>query len=1299
MNITSRLRSTAATFAGRLVYTSLLVLGLGIASQPAQAAGTSVTIDKGPLIVQASLPPNIMLMLDDSGSMAWDYMPDWGYLVDQTDDGVRNSANNGTYYNSAVSYTPPPKADGSSSYANSPGLTNAYADGFLDQTATDITRYKGQVNYFVTLSVASYTYAPTLTCSNGDSLVSTGTHAGQCAHSGWSGTTYYAPTQNCPNYSTDSLNSSGQCVSTKRNFFTYATGTPVKNGTYTQHYVGTTGTCATITSSTTKALCDDNTTTQQNVANWFSYYRTRILMAKSGLMTAFATIDPTYRVGFGSINNRNVTDIKATGNYTSAYNNTMATVQPFGSGASSTQKSNFWTWVNDITPNNSTPLRMALDSVGQYYQSGQPWQTDTTDSSSGELACRASYTILTTDGFWNEDDSLVTGIGDTDGVAGTKITGPNSQAYTYSPALPYADSGQLTNVYGPGTVNYSQSASSNTDCQNQYKAATGSTSGYQTSYYSSKRGTCKFSYTGSVVTSPAVTYSNTLADVAMKYWETDLRPSTDNEVPVNNEDPAFWQHMTTFTMGLGFTPLYSDQKTAIPMDQVFAWANGDSTKAISGFVWPLPTNANQGSINNIADLAHAAVNGHGGFYSASSPQAFASGLKDALKRASERVGTGASLAANSTQLQTGTVAYQANYWTAKWKGDLKALAINSTTGAISATATWTASNALPAAASRNIYTYTGSSYIAFKNDSSGSPPALSSSQLSALASSATAQADMVNYLRGDSSKDQKHGGSFRTRDTPIGDIISSQPVYVGAPTANQFINQTFTGSTAFAKYASDNASRTGLIYVAANDGMLHAFYASDVKKADGTITNAGGSEAFAYLPGAVLSSSVGITDLASPDYGGTVSHEYFNDGELTVADVYIGTAWKTVLVGTTGRGLAKAVYAFDVTDPANIKFLWERSSGDSNSDGNGKYIGQMTGKPVIAQTSDGTWSVLMGNGYNSTAGVAALLQFNLSDGTLSVHATTDTTGLAAPAVWIDPVNNGVSTMAYAGDLDGNLWSFTINKTSKDSSGNTVLTATPSSSGTKLFTAKDSGNKAQPITGGILAGKDSQTGNVWVFFGTGKYLTQSDLKDTSTQTWYGLIVSSTDSTNHPAIDSSKDRTALASRSITAETSASGNTLAARSITTTTDATSLTGKSGWYIDLLQPVAGGGTNAQGERMVTPNQFQGNLLLGTTRIPKATDLCNPSGTGWIMAIDPFTGTNPNMDFFDVNGDGSTNASDRVNGAPAAGVGFGSLPNNPIFVGGSMLVSFDNGTNSSIQTSGATSKTQRVSWRELINQ
>jgi type IV pilus assembly protein PilY1 len=1298
MNIISRLRRDSSGFLGRLMATSLAVCGLGIASTSTYATGTTVTIDQAPLIVQASLPPNITLMLDDSGSMAWDYMPDWGYLSDTSDDGVRNASVNGTYYNPTVTYSPPPKADGTF-YPASPSLTGAYKDGFSDTSAVDVTSYTGGNStyantfpYYTTVTIITLsTYAATgrtqYSCPSGYSGPDS---SNKCKKTSNPNIGTFIPATATLTYSCnagDVLNGT-QCTKTTtsyKNFFTYTTGSG-----NTQHYVGQTGDCASLTAAQ-QAVCDDSTATQQNVANWFSYYRTRILMAKSGLMNSFITINAKYRVGFGSIDggdsgNSNYLNLPTDRySYSDAYSggtNYIAQVKPFGDGSVSTdQKNAFWKWVKGAKASGGTPLRQALNAVGTYYTQDQPWSSMSSDPdpNASELACRQSYTILTTDGFWNESNSP--GVGDADGTSATAVTGPNGQSYTYTPVSPYSDSAVTTTA-----------GSYKASCPSQY-SLTQVGNVYQCTRFgkTNQAPTCPSGGSLSpdqskcltTTTGPNPTYSNTLADVAMKYWSTDLRTAS-NEVPTSTEDPAFWQHMTTFTLGLGFTPVYTDKVTPIPVSQVFAWANGDASQAISGFTWPKPAGD---SIYNIADLAHAAVNGHGGFYSATSPQSFSQGLKDALKRASERVGTGASLAANSTQLQTGTVAYQANYYTAKWKGDLKALAVDSTSGAISATAAWTASSALPTPANRVIYTYNPSGasastqYVVFNNGTS-SAPALSAAQLTALASSTAAQMNIVNYLRGDGSLEMKHlGGTYRTRDTPLGDIIDSQPVYAGAPSPNQFNTESFTGSGSFATYASNNASRAGRIYVAANDGMLHAFDASS------------GAETYAYLPGAVITH--GLSNLANPDYGtDTLPHAYFNDGELTIADAYIGSpvGWKTVLVGTTGRGLAKAVYALDITDPTSIKFLWERSAGDGLT--NSTYIGQMTGKPVIAQTADGSWSVLMGNGYNSAAGVAALLQFNLADGTLNVHATTDTTGLAAPGVWMDPAGNGVSTIAYAGDASGDVWSFAF----ADSSG----AATPNSAGTKLFTALDGSNKAQPITGGILVGKDPGTGNTWVFFGTGKYLTAADLADTSTQSWYGLIVQS--STSGLAVTSATTRSnGLVSRSITGQTAgnatASPPVLPARTITTAQNATDINGKSGWYIDLLAPTGTGGAAVnEGERMVTSNQFQGNLLLGTTRIPKATDACNPSGNGWIMAINPFSGTNPSQAFFDVNGDGKIDSSDLINGVPAAGVGFSSLPNNPIFVGSTMLTSFDNGTTGSLKTSNSTGNMTRVSWRELIN-
>ncbi|GAB3784017.1 pilus assembly protein [Dyella agri] len=1384
---------------GRLLVAAFGVWLVGaVYAPPVMAATTQVSVSQSPLSLQPTIPPNVVLMLDDSGSMNWDVMPDYSYLGatpgSPTASELTSSDVNGLYYNPNVTYSPPYKANGQLYPAAT--FTAAWVDGFhTGNGMVNLTNYDGSsdsssnstcyaANAFCPPSNIGYTasfnvtttgtpYAPTIcptgysiqsngqcveqpatpTCGYNYTFQTTGKNAGLCVKNTNSnktqsptcqyGYTYSSTTMQCMptpvlsqaalcNSSTDTYNANTNLCTPVQSqatysFFTYT----VKNsdGSFTSHYVGLAGTCAlAVPGGMVASNCDDSAATQQNVANWYSYYHTRILMAKSGLMVAFNQIDPSFRFGFGSIDGGNYSasmGVNGTDPFTTSlgggynYSTGIAQVAPFDTncvsspstctpGQSGTQRADFWSWVAGETAGGGTPLRQALDYVGQYYQTSQPWKTMSTDPGYGttnqpsNIACRQSYAILTTDGFWNDS-----------------FSSSNS-----SPPENGASNAPWPAVNGPNGLVWPTSTS-------------GSSPGVP--------------YSGGGVSSQA-----SLADVALYYWENDLMSSgmgasnIPNEVPTNAEDPAFWQHMTTFTMGLGFKPSgitgkASNGDTPPTISDIFSAANGKLT--LSNFSWPTPAS---NSINNLADLAHAGVNGHGGFYSATSPSTFINGLTDALNRASERVGTGASLAANSTQLTNGTVAYQATYYTAVWAGDLNALAINSSTGAIATTPTWSASTKLPAAANRTIVTYnpsgaSGSQFVAFQNNSStGAPPSLSTTELNALGSTATAQAAVVNYLRGDSSQEQSNGGNYRTRKTPLGDIVDSQPVYSGAPNTNEFGGQTFTGITntatsgdnsfqGFAGGTTDTSGnftasaasqREALVFVAGNDGMLHAFDASS------------GAETYAYLPGAVIvgdSNNYGanatidgtaLATLANTSYGtttGSTPHQFYNDGELTIADVFDGSKWRTVLVGTTGRGPAEAVYALDVTNPSSITPLWERSANDGKTNSN--YIGQMVGKPVIAKVQDGTtsdWQVLIGNGYNSASGQAALLEFDVITGTLSVHTTTNRSGyttagngLAAPVAWMDSPAAGVSDVAYAGDLQGQVWRFPLS-TSKTTGQGTTYTTDPATLGgtasdgfvvfTTQLTSNGTTNVPQPIMGGMLAGSDPATSNVWLFFGTGQYLNSNDLANMQVQSWYGVVAQPSGAFATSALTYSN----LVQRAITSETDGNTNavppTLGVRTITTNVDSNGgaiPSGDSGWYINLQAPTgASGALVNQGERMVTSNQFQGNLLLATTRIPIVTDICNPSGSGWVMAVNPFTGTNPTTGFYQANG--STTVTITVGGrletVPVAGVGFSSLPNNPIFVGGDMLMSFDNGTTSNVQTTGSTGGVSRVSWQELVN-
>ena len=611
------------------------------------------------------------------------------------------------------------------------------------------------------------------------------------------------------------------------------------------------------------------------------------------------------------------------------------------------------------------------------------------------------------------------------------------------------------------------------------------------------------------------------------------------------------------------------------------------------------------------------------FYVAAEAARMVESLKQVFaKIVQDMRGSGGSFASNTTKLETGAMTYQAQFYSGAWRGELVGYNVNQSTGAL--TQAWTAGSQFPANfASRRIYINNAGAMQLFT----------SLSQAPALGTQA-----VVDYIRGDRTNEMPLG-TLRTRQSVLGDIVNSQPVYVGAPNSRLFYGAEFTGADDYLAFVLANATRTPTVYVGANDGMLHGFNATT------------GAETFAFIPSQVIPR---LAALADPNY----VHQYYVDGDITVADAYWGGQWRTILVGTLGRG-GRGVYALDVTNPSSVSLLWEKTATDIPA------MGNSLGKPIIAQVADGDWRVFIGNGPNGSGGTAQLVTIRLNNGAVTTASTgvAGDNGLSGPNVWNTGATDFVDRV-YAGDLRGNLWRF----------GN--LAGTPTV--TAMFQATD-GTTAQPITATPTVSRNPSNNDTWVYFGTGKYVNEADLSDTQVQSWYGLI------DRGAAISG---RNVLQRVAITGEATLS-NGLGARVI----DAVTTPSVNGWYMDLVSPVRG----AEGERMVVPNIFQGLALIGTTRIPDNTSVCDPSGRGWIMAINPFTGGRLNSTFFDLNNDGSFNNSDLSNGSVVSGLGLPSGPNNPIFVGNVMLTNMDNAESNVIKTNSSVLAPARVSWREVV--
>ena len=648
------------------------------------------------------------------------------------------------------------------------------------------------------------------------------------------------------------------------------------------------------------------------------------------------------------------------------------------------------------------------------------------------------------------------------------------------------------------------------------------------------------------------------------------------------------------------------------------------------------------------------------FYVVANAQDMVDGLVRAFSDIQkEQTGNRSSLALNSTTLEAGSASFQAVYTSGSWSGDLNAFTIDSA-GELSSSPVWSAASKVPSPDNRVIKTWNGSSFVNFtysglnnnslrdalKNTSSDSVP------------------DLIAYLRGNRSLE---GSSFRERDGVLGDIVDSQPVYVGTPSTRLYSGRSFNGASSYASWAA-GLSRTPVVYVGSNDGMLHGFNATTNEPGSGV-------ETFAYVPRQVILNGMG--ELASPEY----EHRYFVDGELTVADAYDGSKWRTVLVGSLGAGgvakdlknIKTDISALDVTDPVNVSLLWEKSSSDVPALGNNQ------GKPVITQVANGEWVVLLGNGPNSASGRGALISVNLFTGAVkTTEVSTDVeNGLSALRLW-DTNGDGITDVAYAGDLLGNLWKLTSLNASN-------------ATATKLFQATDPSGAPQPITAMPLAGRSPYSQQVWLFFGTGRYLSTEDLQSVQVQTWYGYVDDGSTSVSN--------RSSMLERKILLDKTVGDLTARVIEEGARED---LNGKKGWYIDLYQVSDGGSRTPLGERMITPNQFQGSALIGNTRIPDASDPCAPTGRGVIMAIDPFTGARLADTYFDLDGDGAFDIGDKVEidgvSTVVSGIGLNTGFSNPSFLDSKMYIPTDDGVVRDLDTNPFTTGAGRTSWRELIN-
>ena len=442
------------------------------------------------------------------------------------------------------------------------------------------------------------------------------------------------------------------------------------------------------------------------------------------------------------------------------------------------------------------------------------------------------------------------------------------------------------------------------------------------------------------------------------------------------------------------------------------------------------------------------------------------------------------------KLVTTAQVYLPSYHTANWWGQLTAQTLSQTgpnTLSISTTVNWDASCVLTGGAcasmpgtstvaegslSRTILSWNGSNGVAFQwgNLAAGEQSALDPGVSSA------GPGNRLAYLRGDRSNEVPPSNPtasqiYRDRTSVLGDIIHSSPYWVGPPaninyevtwTDNLYSSGAAENAAPYGGFYGTYAGRENVVYIGANDGLLHGFRTGSMSGGSIVTTSYAndGWEVLAYMPGAIVQSIHSTNtpyDYSSPQY----SHTYGVDAPPRADDLFYSGAWHTWLVGGLGAG-GSAIYALDVTDPTQfsegqagsvVVGEWTPSNLTCTPGNNvpncGLNLGDTYGTPVIWRfhaTGSGSnmWGMVFGNGFANTitASLGSTFTGNISSNTITGSigeqlTASVTSGVltvtAGPILTVNQVIAGVNVTAgtyvktiVGGSCSANPCSYTIN---------------------------------------------------------------------------------------------------------------------------------------------------------------------------------------------------------------------------------------------------------------------------------
>ncbi|WP_296001357.1 PilC/PilY family type IV pilus protein [Rugamonas sp.] len=919
-----------------------------------------------------------------------------------------------------------------------------------------------------------------------------------------------------------------------------------------------------------------------NFANWYVYYKTRIQMMKTSVGIAFSTLTANYNVGFARLSVMGAggaIDIKPT---------------PFAG----TARNNWYTKLYATTDTGSTPMRPAMDNVGRMFANLAPYNY-ASGSEVVQFPCQQNFMILTTDGYWN---------------------------------------GGSTVAYGNPAV-----ATGNND---------------------DKENPARFCTAGRGCVDTRAQSQPSIADVALHWYNggddsttVSLRPALEPDMTVPGAVPHApgensHLHMNTYTLGLGVDGIMNyepDYDTAPnPGGDFYNLINSVPTgcpwNAGGAYVWPDPdvTNTNSTVQSRVDDLWHAAVNGHGKYFSAALPTEVVAGISAALANIQVRTGSAAAAATSTPNItQQDNDIFSDTFTTVRWYGELADRKIDPATGIVGATVQWNSSDTVGLKVvnqavntdARTILMLSPNSggLVNFKYASLGSGDktwfdnkcaSLPQCTLLSTADKAIVNSgdNLINWLRGQQTyADDQHFRAYTqsSASTPLpivlGDIDSSKPAYLRDPRKNY----TMAG---YAKYKTDNSGRLGTVFTAANDGMLHAFAA------------ASGTELWAYVPRITMSK---LYVLSSTTYG--TNHEFTTDGSPALGDVQLGGVWSTVLVAGLNAG-GRGFYAVDVTAVGTTgggpKPLWELCADPAVCANNDPDIGLTFGNPQYGMWN-GKWVVLLTSGYNNIPGVdnvntgsgqGFLYIVDVSNGHILKKVSTGAGDTSTPsgfakitAIGPNPDTDPTLSYVYGGDNNGTMWRFDLTDTSAAATVK-LLKMGDAGVGKPITTRPDVTLCAANTTFVDPVTKVSTSTTVAqrvVLFGSGRLLDVPDTSDTSVQSVFVLKDSGSTIANiHGAtsVNGGTGSSVSASGTMVQQTlSLAGSSSNEFTYAITSNPVDLSKQDGWYADF--------SLNSGERVNLDPQIVSGVANIVTNIPTSSSACSVGGTANSYALNVCNG------------------------------------------------------------------------------